>query len=84
VSGKIRVELNSDGVRELLRSPEMNGICTELAQGIAQRANGMGADGGYSVSSYTGTNRVNASVYCATREALRDNLKNNTLLKAVK
>lgn len=81
---KIKIELNSEGVREMLRSPEMKDICTELAQGIAQRANGTGADGGYAVSGHTGATRVNASVYCATKEALRDNLKNNTLLKAVK
>lgn len=73
-----RVELNSDGVRELLQSSEMAGICRSLAEGIAGRAGT-----GYEVTTYTGKTRVNASVHAATEEARKDNLKNNTLLKAV-
>lgn len=76
--GKYRVELNEEGVRELLRSSEMMGVCSQLARNIAGRAGS-----GYAISTYTGQSRVNASVYCATAEARRDNLKNNTLLKAV-
>ena len=79
MSNNIRVELNSDGVRELLQSPEMMAFCQNLANGIAGRAGD-----GYVVTTYTGRTRVNASVYAATEEARRDNLKNNTLLKAVK
>ena len=74
----VLVELNPDGVRQLLRSPEMMSICSAQAQAIAARA---GA--GYEVSTYTGRNRVNASVHAATRKARRDNVKNNTLLKAL-
>ena len=77
--GKVQVELNSEGVRELLRSPEMAAICQAQARAIAGRAGS-----GYSVSTYTGTSRVNASVMAETQEAIRDNLKNNTLLKAVR
>ena len=76
---KVQVELNSEGVRELLRSPEMAAICQAQARAIAGRAGN-----GYSVSTYTGTSRVNASVMAETQEAIRDNLKNNTLLKAVR
>ena len=76
---KDRLELNSDGVRELLQSPEMAAICTELANGIAARAGT-----GYQVTTYTGKTRVNASVKAVTEEAWKDNLKNNTLLKAVR
>ena len=79
MSGKVRVELNEKGVRELLQSPEMAAICKEHAQTIANRAGE-----GYMVTTYTGRTRVNASVYAATDKAKRDNLKNNTLLKAVK
>lgn len=79
MSAKIRIELNSEGVRELLRSPEMAAICREQAKAIAGRAGS-----GYGVSTYTGTNRVNASVMTETEEAARDNAKNNTLLKAVR
>lgn len=76
--GKIRIELNSEGVRELLKSQEIAEVCRSHAQEIAGRA---GA--GYEVTTYTGKTRVNASVHAATDEAYRDNLKNNTLLKAV-
>ena len=76
--GKIRIELNRSGVRSLLRSSEMKTVCEQHAQRIAGRAGG-----GYAVDSFTGRNRANASVYAETDEAKRDNLKNNTLLKAV-
>ena len=76
----VRVELNSEGVRSLLKSGEMAAICRSHAQAIANRAGGTG----YMVTTYTGRTRVNASVITATAEAARDNLKNNTLLKAVK
>lgn len=75
---RYRIELNGEGVRELLRSSEMMSVCKEHARQIAARAGS-----GYAVSTYTGKTRVNASVYAATEEANRDNLKNNTLLKAV-
>lgn len=73
-----RIELNREGVRELLRSGEMAEICKSHADRIAARAGS-----GYEVTTHTGRNRVNASVHAATDEAYRDNLKNNTLLKAV-
>lgn len=74
-----RIELVSEGVQALLKSSEMAAVCQSHAQAIANRAGD-----GYSVSVYTGKNRVNASVSAVTEEAYRDNLKNNTLLKAVK
>lgn len=76
---KVEIKLNSAGVRELLRSAEMRNICLGHAQAIAGRAGS-----GYATDTMTGTNRVNASVFQATVEATRDNMKNNTLLKAVK
>lgn len=75
----VQIELNDEGVRELLKSPEIERICRDLAEGIASRAGD-----GYQVSTYTGRTRVNASVVAATNAAKRDNMKNNTLLKAVK
>ena len=75
---KFRLELNREGVRELLKSPEMAAVCRQHADQIAARAGE-----GYEVTTYTGKNRVNASVHVATKEAYRDNLKNNTLIKAV-
>ena len=74
-----KIELNREGVRALLKSPEMMDICSELAEEVASRAGD-----GYETSTYVGKNRVNASVKAETFRAMHDNLKNNTLLKALR
>ena len=74
---RVKFELNRAGVRELLRSPEAMSVCRSYADAIRNRAGE-----GYEVDEYTGTNRVNTSVYAATYEARKDNYENNTLLKA--
>lgn len=75
---KVRFELDRAGVRELLQSQEMAGICLNYANGVQSRAGD-----GYEVSTFVGRNRVNASVYAETAEARKDNYDNNTLLKAL-
>ena len=75
---KVKIVLNRSGVRALLRSDEAESICRSFAQ---KAANSLGE--GYEVSSYKGNNRVNASVRAETYQAKSDNLKNNTILKAV-
>lgn len=75
---KVKVELNREGVRALLRSQEMMDICS----GYANRAvSSLGA--GYEVNTYVGKNRVNAEVAAVTSEAMQENLENNTILKAI-
>lgn len=75
---KVKFELNRDGVRELLRSKEMMDICSEYAN------NALGRLGdGYEVTTHTGANRVNAEVAAQSFSAKRENLKSNTILKAV-
>lgn len=74
---KLRVKLNSKGVRELLKSKEIMDTCVELAQDAAKRAGtGYEADSGY-----VGKTRASAMVRPATFAARRDDLQNNTLLK---
>ena len=75
---KVKFELNRAGVRALLKSGEMANICKEHAD----RVRGAAGDG-YEVTTYTGRNRVNASVHAETYEARKDNYENNTLLKAL-
>ena len=75
---KVKFELNRAGVRELLRSPEMLKICHDAGEQALQR---LGP--GYQITSHTGKNRVNVSVGPATAEAYFDNLRNNSVLKAV-
>lgn len=75
----IEVKLNSAGVRQLLRSEEMKNICAEHASNILQKVGS-----GYEMDTYIGKTRVNAMVRATTPQAMRDNLHNNTLLKAVR
>ena len=78
-SGVTKIKLNSDGVRKLLKSPEMKAICEEHAATIRDRCGD-----GYESDSYTGRNRVNARVWASSRKARQDNAKNNTILKALR
>lgn len=70
--------LNREGVRELMKSSEMESVCRDLAEGVAMRCGE-----GYSATSYVGKTRVNASVVATTKEAIKDNSKNNTVLTAL-
>lgn len=75
----VKVVLNGKGVRDLLKSGEMMSVCTEQASRIMNRCGD-----GYEMSTHVGKNRVNVSVSAGTYEAIRDNMRNNTLLKAVR
>lgn len=75
---KVRFELNREGVRDLLRSKEMMDVCQEYAN------NALGKLGdGYEVTTHTGSNRVNAQVAAVTYAAKKENLSDNTIIKAV-
>ena len=56
----------------------MMDVCKEYAD-RAQQSLG----DGYAVTTHTGTNRVNAMVSAETYAAKRENLKENSILKAV-
>lgn len=74
----VRIELNRDGVRELLRSKEMMAICEDHANKALER---LGE--GYVATTMTGKNRVNASIYAESYEARKENAENNTIIKAL-
>lgn len=76
---KVKIELNTSGVRELLKSSEMKAECEKHAK----QALGKLGDG-YMVTTHTGKNRVNASIYAESYRARRDNMENNTILKALR
>ena len=75
----VKIELNREGVRALLRSPEMLAVCKSHADAARAR---LGA--GYTVTTRTGKNRVNARIAAETSDARRENAKENTILKALK
>lgn len=72
-------KLNSNGVRELLKSPEMQDIIDGYAQEKAHQA---GA--GYEADVRIGKKRCYANIYPITVEAAYDNMDNNTLEKVIR
>ena len=74
----IRVELNHDGIREFLRSAEVSELVSSYAEAAAEQ---LGE--GYAADKSLQPTRQIASVYADTTAARRENLKNNSILKAV-
>lgn len=73
-----RIELNSKGVRELLRSEPVKADLERRAAAIAARAGeGMASD------ARTGRNRAHASVWTDTPEAMRAEATDRALTKAI-
>lgn len=72
-------KLNYAGVGQLLKSAEMQNVLEEKATAIKNSCGD-----GYGQDTYVGKTRANAMVYAETFEAKRDNMKNNTILKAVR
>lgn len=78
MSDTFTVVLNTSGVRELLKSKEIMDCVEETAKLVQAKCGD-----GYEVDTFSGRNRVNAHVSTADIHAINDNLKHNTLLKAV-
>lgn len=76
---KMQFKLNRKGVSELMKSAEMQEVLRDYATGIKNRCGD-----GYEQDMHVGKNRANAMVSATTYQAKADNLKNNTILKAVK
>ncbi|MBC8589330.1 hypothetical protein [Paratissierella segnis] len=76
---KLKFTLNRKGVGQLLKSDEMQEVLKEYATGIRNRCGD-----GYEQDTRVGKTRANAMVYANTYQAKADNLRNNTILKAVK
>ena len=79
MANKVKVELNKEGVRELLQSPEMMKVCNDYAKAAVNR---LGK--GYEVTTQVGRNRVNAEVAAVTAKARKENMENNSILKAIR
>lgn len=76
---EVKIELNREGVRALLRSPEMLSLCKGHADAARAR---LGT--GYEVTTHTGKSRVNAQIAAETSSARRENAEGNTILKALR
>ena len=76
----IKFELNKAGVRELLKSQEMRDVLQDYGnQAISRLGEGYEAIPGDTGSSV----RAKCKVQATTFKTRSDNLKNNTILKAV-
>lgn len=76
---KVKIELNSQGIQELLKGAEMQSILKEYGE---QKANEAGE--GYSSEVHVFQKRAVAHVFPETAKAAHDNYENNTLLKVVR
>lgn len=75
---KSRIKWRNPGFRELRLSPEALEMVEAHADDVAAKA---GA--GYEASAVYGKNRARASVITADFEAILDNARNNTLIRAL-
>lgn len=74
----VKFELNLAGLNELMKSSEMQSVL----ESAASQAVG-NAGGGYGSRVHVANWVAIANVYPTTRQAAKDNLDNNTLLRAV-
>ena len=75
---KVKIELQSKGFRELFNSSEVRDMVTKEAQKIASAAGS-----GYETDTRKVGDRLRGEAYTGTKEAMQDNMENNTLLKAL-
>lgn len=76
---KVIFKLNRNGVKQLLKSTEMQSVITKHAHNIQSRCGD-----GYELTEKIGKNRAMARVTAKTKKAKKDNYNNNTLLKALR
>lgn len=75
---KVKFVLNKAGVIQMLKSDEMEAALNTYGEKVAGRAGN-----GYGHKSIMSGDRVKCFVSAETDKAKRDNMKNNTLLKAL-
>lgn len=75
-------ELDINGLRELMKSGEMQGILDDAGSSVARRAEAMGGGSyGHRVHDANYVSIVN--IFPNSEEAAKDNRANNTVLKAL-
>lgn len=75
----VKIKLNRTGVKSLLKSEEMMQICKDCAHSAQAKLGD-----GYEVSYRVGKNRVNAQIKAVSLKAKLQNLRNNSILKALR
>lgn len=75
---RVEFELDVNGLRELMKSGEMQAVLQEAGDSVAS-----GAGGDYGVRVHVADYVAIANIYPDSKEAAKDNYENNTLLKAL-
>mgnify|MGYP007104054617 CR=1 FL=1 len=75
---KFRFELNMPGLNELMKSAEMQSVLDQKGAQVAAAAGN-----GYNKRTHVADFVAITNVYANTKEAKRENLRDNTLLKAL-
>lgn len=71
-------ELNLPGLNELMKSQEMQAVLTQAGNAVASAAGG-----DYGVRTHVASFVAIANVYPDSAKAAKDNMENNTLVKAL-
>ena len=74
----VEFELNLPGLNELMKSPEMQSALTAAGNAVASAAGG-----DYGVRTHVASFVAITNVYPDSKEAAKDNYKNNSLVKAL-
>lgn len=75
---KVEFELDINGLRELMKGPEMQAALQDAGDAVASSAGG-----DYGVRVHVADYVAIANVFPESKEAAKDNYENNTLLKAL-
>ena len=75
---KVEFKLDINGLRELMKGPEMQAVLQEAGEAVAS-----GAVGDYGTRVHVADYVAIANVFPESKEAAKDNYENNTLLKAL-
>lgn len=80
--GKVKIELNSSGIMQLLKSQEVQGAIEKAGETVAGAATSLSGQE-YATRVHVADYVAICNVYPNSKEAAHDNYENNTLLKAV-
>lgn len=75
---KIKLKLNNKGVQALLKSEEMQTVVKKYAMSVRARCGD-----GYETDTYIGNRKCMASIWADSLEAKKNEMDNNTLIKAL-
>ena len=79
MANKVRITIDSAGVRSLLKSEEVQQTCQKQASDIMARTGG-----GSKSETHLSSQRAIVNVWASSAKARQDNAKSNTLLKSLR